>query len=659
MSTIAFGRSICDDLASAERREWLIANGIGGFGSGTIAGTLTRRYHGLLIAALKPPLERTLLVTKIDESVEYRGIRYDLGANRWQNDYVSPAGYICIERFWLDGTMPVWYYAIGDALIEKRLWMEYGANTTFARYRVLRAATPVDLALRVFTNYRDFHGNTHAGNWTMNVTAVPSGARIDAYDGARPFWVIADRGNVTIENAWYRDFVLSMETQRGLDDRDDNLSAARIDLSLAVGESVTVAATTDSTVFFDGALERRQSRDATIVDAWQATPYAANDPAWIRHCVLAADQFVVERPTANDPKALTVIAGYPWFADWGRDTMVSLPGLALITGRSEVAQEILSSFSAYVDGGMLPNCFPETGQTPEYNTVDAALWFVETVARYVESTGDVPTLRTLWPSLQSVIEGYRGGTRFGIHMDTDGLIVASDPGQQLTWMDAKVGDWIVTPRMGKPIEISALWFNACKHMERLAALLETSGAQYARLAETAAAGFARFWNPQAGYCYDVLDGPHGNDASLRPNQLFAISLPHTVLDPSHRRAVVDVCGALLLTSNGMRTLSPTDPRYVPEYSGSPSKRDGSYHQGTAWPWLLGAFATAHARVYRDAGLARSFLEPLADQLFDYGLGSVSEIADGGAPFRPRGSISQAWSVAELLRAWHDIGDICR
>ncbi|MBV8654401.1 MAG: glycogen debranching enzyme family protein [Candidatus Eremiobacteraeota bacterium] len=625
---------------------------------GTIAGTLTRRYHGLLIAALRPPLERTLLATKVDETATYRGVRTELATNRWRNGYVSPAGFVAIERFALDGTMPVWHYALGDALLEKRIWMEYGKNAVYVRYRLLRGAAPVDLQLRVFANYRNFHGNTHAGEWTMRVTGIESGVRVDAFDGAQPYWLLADRGTATAENVWYRDFFLSIENQRGLDDLDDNLAAARVDVALEPGQETTLLASTESDVAFADALERRHARDGIVIATWQATPHAAADPGWMRHCVLAADQFVVERPTVSDPKAMTVIAGYPWFADWGRDTMISLPGLALMTGRPEIAQEILASFAAHIDGGMLPNCFPETGEAPQYNTVDGALWFVEALARYVRATGDLPALRTFWPALQSIIDGYRGGTRYGIHMDADGLIVASDPGQQLTWMDARVGDWIVTPRMGKPVEIAALWFNACKRMAELADRLKAPAEEYSRLAQTVAAGFARFWNPATDCCYDVLDGPQGNDATLRPNQLFAIALAYPVLDAAHFRAVVDACAAQLLTSNGLRTLSPADPKFIGEYSGPAQHRDASYHQGTAWPWLLGAFSVAHARAYGNAATARSFLEPLADQLFDYGLGSVSEIADGADPFRPRGAVSQAWSVGELLRAWHDIGEIC-
>ncbi len=657
LSAVDFGRPVCGDLSEAERREWLVTNGIGGYASGTIAGTLTRRYHGLLVASLKPPVERTLLFTKIDERVRYAGGEFDLGANRWQNDYVAPQGWLAIERFYLDGTLPVWHYAIADGLLEKRVWMEHGANTTYVRYRALRAEGAVQLNLRCFVNYRSFHANTHAGDWRIGVDAVPGGARVTAYGGARPFWILADGGIVATENVWYRDFVLSQETARGLDDRDDNLSAAVFTVTLEPGETVTlIAADHDpSSGFADDALARREDRDERILDVWQiARPAAAAKmPAWIARCVLAADAFVVRRPIASDPKARSVIAGYHWFGDWGRDTMISLPGLALATGRADVAKEILLTFSQFVDGGMLPNFFPDAGQTPEYNTVDAALWYIEAAARYVEASRDLATLRALWPSLKQVIDAYRTGTRYGIHMDTDGLIVANAPGVQLTWMDAKVGDWVVTPRAGKPVEIGALWYNALERMSSLAACIEEAD-PFAAFAERAYVGFDRFWNDAATCCFDVIDGPGGNDASLRPNQIFAVSLPHSPLSPERQRAVVEKCAAELLTSMGLRTLAPSDPRFVARYDGSQRDRDAAYHQGTVWLWLLGPFALAHARVFADREAARSFLTPLAEQLADAGLGTLGEIADGAAPFGPRGTIAQAWSIAETLRAWNEL-----
>ena len=655
---IEFGRSICGDLAAAERREWLVTNGLGGFASGTVAGTLTRRYHGLLVAAFRPPVERMLLVTKIDELVSYRGTPYALATNRWPNDYISPSGFTTIERFHLDGTTPVWEFALADGLLEKRVWMEPGANSTYVRYCVLRGGGAFELSLRVFANYRNFHGNTHAGDWQAAVTAQGTRSmRIDAVPGGRAFWISADSGTLAIENVWYRNFVLSQETQRGLDDRDDHLAAGSFAVTLETNGAVTIAAAdTEIGDFSSGdAYQRRNDHETGILKAYSHTRNDIAAEAWLRQCVLAADQFAVAHPIARDSRALSVIAGYHWFGDWGRDTMIALPGLALTTGRPEIAKKILTTFSTFVDGGMLPNFFPDDGEAPQYNTVDAALWYVEAAARYVEAGGDLATLRVLWPSLQEIVACYRTGTRYGIGMDSDGLIAAGAPGVQLTWMDAKIGDWVVTPRIGKPVEISALWFNALMRMQRLASLLSDSAAgDYARLAQQARNGFDRLWNASEGYCYDVIDGPGGNDASLRPNQLFAVSLPNSPLDAERRRAVVDVCAAQLLTSNGIRSLAPSDPRFVPRYEGSPRDRDAAYHQGTAWTWLLGSFALAHARVYGDVIVARSFLRPLADALFDAGLGSAGEIADATAPFLPRGAIAQAWSIGELLRAWHEI-----
>jgi len=371
---------------------------------------------------------------------------------------------------------------------------------------------------------------------------------------------------------------------------------------------------------------------------------------------LAASQFVVARPTQADPDGRSIIAGYHWFGDWGRDTMIALPGLTLATGRPEIAKQILLAFAPYVSQGMLPNFFPEGGTAPQYNTVDAALWYVEAAAAYVEATNDLTALKALWPTLQEVVTSYRNGTRYGIHMDADGLIVASAPGIQLTWMDAKVGDWVVTPRMGKPVEIAALWYNALLRMAEFAALLKQPAKEFAALGQLARGGFERFWNEQTGFCYDVVDGPDGDDATLRPNQIFAVALAHSPLTPERQLAVVDVCAARLLTSNGLRTLAPSDPRFVARYAGPQRDRDAAYHQGTVWPWLLGPFAVAHARVHGDRATARALLERLADQLLDAGLGTISEIADGAAPFTPGGAIAQAWSVAELLRAWRFVSD---
>ena len=657
MPSLEFGRSTCGNLADAERREWLVTNGLGGFACGTIAGTLTRRYHGLLLAALKPPVGRTLMLAAFDEIARYLGAAHELAANRWRDGTLAPRGYAYIERFRLDGSVPVWEYAVSDALLEKRLWMDHGSNTTFVRYTQLRGQGGIELRVRALANYRDFHATTRAGDWRMDVSAAAGGVRVEAFAGARPFYIAADRGGCAPLHEWYRDFRLVRETERGLDDLDDHLCVAEFNVTLAAGESVNFVASDRARDpgQATGSLQRQHERELDLVKRWQGVCFeAAQAPAWLRWCVLAADQFVVARPLHDNPAALSVIAGYPWFGDWGRDTMIALTGLTLRTGRPEIARTILTTFAAYVDGGMLPNYFPDSGETPEYNTVDAALWYVQAVAAYVEATGDTATLRALFPVLDGIVRAYCAGTRFGIHVDpADGLVYAGEPGVQLTWMDAKVGDWVVTPRIGKPIEIAALWYNALRQLAALSPRAGVDGSLYAQRADAAAAGFERYWNAERGYCYDVLDGPGGNDPSLRPNALFAVSLPHSPLDLERSRAVVRVCGARLFASTGMRSLAPSEPGYIGTYGGSPPGRDGAYHQGTSWLWLLGVFATAYARAYDDAPGARRFLDAYGDALEGQAVGTLGEIADGDAPFTARGAFAQAWSVAEAIRAWHD------
>jgi predicted glycogen debranching enzyme len=655
-SFVSFGRVTCGDLAAAESREWLVTNGIGGFASGTVAGLLTRRYHGLLVAALRPPLGRTLLVTKFEESAEYDGQTYRLSANRWTGGAVDPQGFRHIESFRLEGTAPVWTFAFADALFEKRVWMEHGANTTYVTFRLARGTRPLQLTLRALVNYRDSHSTTRAGGWRMNVESAERGLRVTAFDGAVPFFVLSDRGEAAPAQDWYNNFDLAQERFRGLDDRDDHLHAGTLRATLGPGESLAIVATTEANAGLDAAAawERQRARENALLDRWNtAQPGIAEAaPAWIRQLVFAADQFVVRRPLSDDPGALSVIAGYHWFGDWGRDAMISLPGLALATGRAEVAAKILFTFARFVDRGMLPNVFPDTGGTPEYNTVDATLWYFEAVRQHFEAAGDSGAIESLFPILEGIVESHLAGTRYHIHADeTDGLLFAGEPGVQLTWMDAKIGDWVVTPRIGKPVEVNALWFNALVTLARLARALKKSSEKYEKLAERVRASFSRFWSPEHGYCFDVIDGPAGNDASLRPNQIFAVSLPESPLDRDQQRAVVDACARHLLTSHGLRSLAPGEPGYTGRYAGSPFERDSAYHQGTVWGWLLGPFALAHLRVYGDAKAAAQFLEPMGLQLKAHGLGTLAEIFDGDFPFAPRGCIAQAWTVAEVLRAW--------
>ena len=659
---LTVGRELCGDLATAETREWLVTNGIGGYAAGTIAGVLSRRYHGLLVAALTPPLGRTLLVAKLDETVYADGQRYGLATNRWGDGSVEPQGYRFIEGFRLEGTTPVWTFALGDGLLEKRIWMQPGENTTYVQYGRQRGNAPIELSLRVLVNYRDYHGNTQGQNWQMETGRVPDGVSVQAFAEAVPYYILCDRNDFQLHHDWYHGFDLTMERYRGLSDRDDHLCVASLAITLEPGESVLLAASTVRRPSLDGdatwaarvAYERQCLEQAQPTAAQQGTQGLTQEH--FQQLVLAADQFIVDRPLVDEPEGKTVIAGYPWFGDWGRDTMISLPGLTLATRRFQIARTIICTFARYLDRGMLPNLFPDAGETPEYNTVDAILWYFEAIRAYYAATGDKALLREIWPQLTAVIDWHQRGTRYHIHLDSDGLIYAGEPGVQLTWMDAKVGDWVVTPRIGKPIEISALWYNALRCMEQFAGVLGKPVQDYKTLAQHTLTGFQRFW--QGAYCYDVLDGPEGDDGALRPNQIFAVSLPlvggeisSSLLTLDQQRAVVDVCGRELLTSHGLRSLAPSHPQYIGTYGGTPLQRDGSYHQGTTWGWLLGPYVEAHYRVYKDVAQAKELLKPLVQHLNGGCLGSLSEIFDGDAPMTPRGCFAQAWTVAEVLRVW--------
>ncbi len=656
---LRFGREICGDLAAAERREWLCANGVGGFASGTVAGTLTRRYHGLLVAALQPPLGRTLVGAQVHETVEYGGEAWALFTGRWASGAVTPTGHRHIQSFELDGTTPVWTFACADALVEKRVWMEPGANTTYVRYRALRCRGPVTLTLEALVDYRDYHATTRAGAWHMDVAPVRDGIRVIAFDGAAPLLLLAPGAEARPAHTWYRDFHLPREAERGLDHVADHLHAATFVARLSPGQTVTLVVSSEASPSLDAdaAWGRRRVHEACVVDDWHAAqPAAGAPPAWLAQLALAADQFIVRRPLPGDPDGLTVLAGYHWFGDWGRDTMIALPGLTLATGRPRAARTILTTFARFVDRGMLPNRFPDAGEAPEYNTVDATLWYFEAVRAYHAATGDDGLLKELFPVLESILAWHRDGTRYGIRQDpADGLLRSGEPGVQLTWMDARLGDWVVTPREGKAIEINALWYNALRATAAFARRLGRPAGDFERDAERVRTGFARFWNPVRGYCHDVLDTPAGDDDTLRPNQILAVALAESPLPRERRRAVVDACARHLLTSYGLRTLPPGHAQYRGRYEGDQWSRDAAYHQGTAWAWLLGPFALAHFKVYGDPAAARAFLTPLADHLGDHGLGSIAEIFDGDAPFTPNGCIAQAWSVAETLRAWQEIG----
>jgi predicted glycogen debranching enzyme len=662
-SPVHFWREICANLAAAESREWLVTNGIGGFASGTVAGGTTRRYHGLLIAALQPPLGRTQLVAVLDETVRYGDATYALATHHWSSGAVDPQGFLYLESFRLEGATPVWTYALADALLEKRVWMVQGENTTFIHYTLSRASGPVEIDLKALVNYRDFHSLTHAGEWHMKIAPVEHGVMVLPFDTATPFYLKSARASCEPRHEWYRDCFLPVETERGLEDREDHLFAAFFHAKLNPGDAFSIVATTEAITGLDGeaSREHRVTHESALLESWQAQneKSAVNAPAWLCQLVLAADQFIVKRSLPQEPQGRSVIAGYHWFGDWGRDTMIALPGLALATGRSEVARQILLSFARYVDAGMLPNNFPDAGGKPEYNTVDAALWYFEAVRQYFGATQDTATLQMLYPVLAGMIDAHIAGTRYNIHVDsTDGLLYAGGPGIQLTWMDAKIGDWVVTPRTGKPVEINALWINALETLAQFARRLSKTADSYERLSAQAKNSFQKFWNAERNCCFDVLDVPGakngGKDPALRPNQILAVSLPVSPLRQDQQKSVVDTCAERLLTSHGLRSLAPGEPSYQGHYRGDQRSRDAAYHQGTVWGWLLGPFALAHLRVYNDSPAALRYLEPLGAHICALGLGTVAEIFDGDPPHTPRGCIAQAWTVGEILRAWSEV-----
>lgn len=648
-----FGRELCNDLNAATAREWLVTNGLGGYAAGTVSGVLTRRYHGLLIAALNPPVDRALLLARLDETVTYRGILAPLFTNQWASGLVEPHGYRFLDSFALDAGIPTWRFTVGDALLEKRLWMQQGANTTYVQYRLLRASAPLDLELRALVNHRDHHGAS-VYTWPMGIHPVEHGLRIESHPDAAPFYLIARGMQVQPEGNWFFAYYWAIEDERGLDVQENLLHAGTFTTQMREGDELTMIASTESDPGLDGgaALRARQRQSQALIR--EAGLSRAPEP--LQQLALAADQFIVGRRLVSDVDGRSVIAGYPWFADWGRDTMISLPGLVLATHRYELAARILRTFAAFVDQGMLPNHFPEGSAAPEYNTVDATLWYFEAIRAYHAATGDLDLLRDLFPVLKGIIEAHERGARFHIHVDTaDGLLYAGEEGVQLTWMDARVEGREITPRTGKPVEINALWYNALCSMAEFAALLGQPD-PYTRMADHAQISFARFWNAPENCLFDVIDGPEGPDASLRPNQLFAISLHHSPLNVDQARAVLLRCEQELFTPHGLRSLSAAHMEYSGSYLGSAGLRDSVYHQGTVWAWLIGPFVEAHFRVHGDKARALSFLDPLLRHLQGGCLGTIGEVFDGDAPHHPRGAFAQAWSVAELLRVWRLISE---
>ncbi|MGR9052252.1 MAG: amylo-alpha-1,6-glucosidase [Gammaproteobacteria bacterium] len=653
------GRYDCGNFERASSYEWLITNGIGGFACGTVSEAHSRRYHGLLTAAVTPPTGRMLLVSKLDVSVSYLNRQYDLFSNEYADGAVDPKGYVYLESFRLERGLPVWRYAVADALLEKRIAMQPGHNTTLVNLTVLRASASLAVTLTPLCTYRDYHHHRR-DDWSPAVAETGHGFEIEAAPGAYRYRIECTGAEVRPDFCWHRQFKHRLETERGLDDTEDLFRPGRFTLTMNEGEHADIVIDGGDAlplITFETVLQTVYAGQKRLL---QHLPGHA--PDWIRQLALAAGQFVVSGHRRGDAQGNTIIAGYPWFTDWGRDTMIALPGLTLALGDLDTAADILRTFAGHVSRGMLPNRFPDQAADPDYNTVDATLWFFQAVANFTQYSRDDALARELYPVLADIIDWHRRGTRFGIRVDTeDGLLTAGEEGMQLTWMDAKVDRWVVTPRIGKCVEINALWYNALMDMAGLAERFgyEEQAAGYTGDALRVKAAFRRFWNAEKQCLYDVVDGPEGRlsadglrgDDRIRPNQLFAVSLPHSPLNANECKAVVDICARELLTSFGLRSLAEGEPGYVARYRGDVLRRDGAYHQGTVWAWLIGPFVEAHYRVYRDTEEALSFLEPFRLHLASDCLGQVSEIFDADPPHPARGCFAQAWSVGEILRVW--------
>ena len=653
---IQFNREVCGDVAAALRREWLETNGLGGFSSSTIIGLNTRRYHGLLVAAIKPPVGRIVMLSKLEETLFIDGRGYELSANQYPGT-VHPQGYKYQTGFRLD-PYPVFTYEVEGLIVEKSVLMVQAENTVVIQYQIRpKAADTANsqqltadcfLELRPLIAFRDYHSLIHE-NAALNpqVQTESNLVTIAPYTGSPSLHFAHNADELNGQGFWYRNFEYQEERERGFDFTEDLFSPFALKFDLSQHSQVSLIASTERREVSRADEYRRAEieRRARIVES------APTKDELVEALAAAADQFIVARGRQK-----SIIAGYHWFSDWGRDTMIALPGLTLRTNRAGVARSILLEFARHIDRGMLPNRFPDAGETPEYNTVDATLWFFEAVRSLLEHTGDEEFVRAnIYDVLVGIIAWHVRGTRYNIHVDTDGLLYSGEEGQQLTWMDAKVGDWVVTPRKGKPVEIQALWYNALCVMKALAGRFgdEANGALYEEMAERASASFNKlFWNEEAGCLYDVVD-KEMLDASLRPNQIFAVSLPYSMLNGERARRVVEVVERDLLTPYGLRTLSPRDPQYRGRYEGDSLSRDGAYHQGTVWAWLMGPFITAYTKAHegeREAlERASLWLGAFHSHLSEAGLGQISEIFDGDEPHAPKGCVAQAWSVAELLR----------
>ena len=671
---IHLGPNVLSDHDKALQMEWLVTNGLGGYASSTALGINTRKYHGLLVAAFNPPVDRRVLLTKLEEEIRIGSETYSIGSNEFKYG-IRPEGYKFLLDFSL-APLPIYRYVVHGVRLQKAIFMPHGKNATAVIYEVFNPhKRKISIRVSPLVNSRHFHDVTDKGSLAWNFIQKPFKQGVIIQQSIPLSTLIVSSGNgqsFVDEGRWDEDVYFRVDASRGESFLDDCFQPGWFELSVApeerkkfyvlatAGKSEKEAQSLLSSIGkekeeIDALYSQELKRRKGLLKRFQERYTDVEIEDWLKWLILAVDSFLVNRKST---KMKSVIAGYPWFEDWGRDSLISLPGLTLVTGRFEDAREILLTFKHYCHEGIIPNRFPDKiGDTPIYNTVDATLWFFNAILQYLKYTKDFAFVREeLWDALRNIIENHIQGTLYGIRMEDDGLIAH---GQQLTWMDATANDRFVTPRDGKAVEIQALWYNALKTMELLATRFDQKGEarKYSDMAEKARKSFIKkFWDPEKRFLFDVVHEEQA-DPSLRPNQVIAVALDFSILDKARGEEVVEVVWRNLPGTYGLKTLPENDPRYVGEYSGDWNHRGNAYHNGTVWAWLLGPFTTAFLKIknydehWRSFAF-KNFLQPLfREEVFQAGLGTISEIFDGDSPHLSRGCIAQAWSVAEPLRAF--------
>jgi len=650
MSGIRLGADSFSTYEEGINKEWIIGNGLGGYASSTVVGAGTRTYHGLLIAAPENSPGRVLLLSSLDEEISVNEEVYQLATHKYPGT-VSPKGFNYLSKFIL-APFPLWVYQPDVFTVKKKVFMVHNNNTTCIVYDIRSRKEGALLRIFPMVNSRDFHYTTRSGFLSFYQEADTTGLKLESSNGFS--FSLSSNLQYHRDPAWYYNFEYDAEKERGLAFQEDNFNPGYFESKLKLGTSrFFIAASTENI----SSLTLEQVEELYTREVYRQNLLAFNsrltEPFALK-LLRATDSFIVKNPSTGEN---SVIAGYHWFADWGRDTMISLPGLFLVSHRFDEARSTLKNFARHCRRGLVPNAFPALGGDPVYNTVDASLWFIHTLSRYFAYTKDLLFLSDVWDTVESIIDNYRKGTDFGIGMDSDYLI---RQGPQLTWMDAKIENNPVTPRAGKACEINALWYNALKTASRLGGLLGKDTSLYETLAAGVASNFEDvFWNPETNCLYDLVSedeaGNQTKDPSIRPNQIFAVALPYTILSSEKEKAIVDRVEKDLLTPFGLRTLSKDNPSYIGHYQGGPQLRDLAYHNGTVWPWLLGSYVKAYRKVHNyskeSLEAMRSLLKGFDMHLETAGVGTISEVFDGDFPYSPRGCIAQAWSVAEILRAY--------